>query len=250
MQYSIDDFKRVKESGKIVAKVLNYIEEFIKPGVSTKELDDLCHQFIIKHGGRPACLNYKGFPKSICTSINDVICHGIPNKKDILKEGDIINIDLVVEKDGMHADACRMFKVGKISEQAQKLIDVCRQALYLGIDAAKYGNKLGDIGFAIQNFVEANGFSVVRDYCGHGIGKSMHEEPQILHFGKPNTGMSILPGMIFTIEPMINIGAPETKLMQDKWTVKTKDGSLSAQFEHTIGINEEGKAEILTKFIE
>lgn len=247
MKYSTVDFKKVKASGAIVAKTLNYIESFIKPGVSTAEIDDLCHAFIINQRGRPACLNYKGFPKSICTSINEVVCHGIPNKKDILKRGDIINIDLVVELDGMYADSCRMFTVGEIDAKSQKLIDVCKKALMLGINTARVGNTLGDIGFTIQTFVESNGFSVVRDYCGHGIGRNMHESPQVLHFGKKGTGAPIVPGMIFTIEPMINEGTYQVVLMPDKWTVKTRDGLRSAQFEHTIGINQNGETEILTQ---
>ncbi len=245
--YSEEDFVYLRKSGKLVKKTLDYIETYIKPGVSTAKLDDLCHNFIITKGGRPACLNYKGYPKSVCTSINEVACHGIPNKKVFLKDGDIINIDIVVELNGFYGDASRMYKVGNVSELASKLINVTYDALWIGIETLSQPNvTLGDLGYKIQSFVENAGFSVVRDYCGHGIGKNMHEDPTILHYGEPKTGLLIKPGMVFTIEPIINTGKHDVKMLRDNWTIVTVDNSLSAQWEHTIGIKNNGSYEIFT----
>ncbi len=241
-----DEIKKMRIAGKLAAQVLEMIEPHVKPGISTLALNDICHDYIVnKQNAIPAPLNYKGFPKSICTSVNHVICHGIPNEK-ILKEGDIINIDVTVIKDGYHGDTSKMFVVGEPSVQATRLIKVTRECMVLGIKQVKPGNHLGDIGEVIETHAHAHRFSVVREYCGHGIGKIFHEEPQVLHYGKANTGLKILPGMIFTIEPMINAGKRHTRLLPDKWTVVTKDHSLSAQWEHTILVTE-GGYEVLTK---
>lgn len=241
-----EDIKKMRIAGKLAAQVLEMIGEHVKPGISTLALNDICHDFIVnKQNAIPAPLNYKGFPKSICTSVNHVICHGIPNEK-VLKEGDIINIDVTVIKDGYHGDTSKMFTVGEASVQANRLIKVTRECMMLGINQVKPGNFLGDIGEVIENHAHAHRFSVVREYCGHGIGKIFHEEPQVLHFGKAKTGLEIQPGMIFTIEPMINAGKRHTRLLPDKWTVVTKDHSLSAQWEHTILVTDDG-FEVLTK---
>jgi methionyl aminopeptidase len=221
------------------------IGDYVKPGVTTGELDRICHDYITGvQGAIPAPLNYRGFPKSICTSINHVVCHGIPSDKQ-LKNGDIINIDITVIKDGFHGDTSRMFFVGDPSIRAKRLCQISRECMQRGIDIVRPGARLGDIGHVIQKHAEGHGFSVVREYCGHGIGRVFHEEPQVLHYGKPGTGMELRQGMTFTIEPMINVGKKETTLLPDEWTVVTRDRSLSAQWEHTILVTAEGH-EILT----
>lgn len=221
------------------------IEEHVKPGVTTDELNTICHDYIVnEQDAIPAPLNYRGFPKSICTSVNHVICHGIPGEKR-LKKGDIVNIDVTVIKDGYHGDNSRMYYVGKPSILANRLSEISKESMMLGIEMVKPGVQLGDIGHAIQKHAEANNFSVVREYCGHGIGKVFHEEPQVLHYGRPGTGMALKEGMTFTIEPMINAGKKETRLLSDNWTVVTRDHSLSAQWEHTILVTKNGY-EIMT----
>ncbi|MEJ2178110.1 MAG: type I methionyl aminopeptidase, partial [Gammaproteobacteria bacterium] len=216
-----------------------------KPGVTTDELNILCHQYIVNdQKAIPAPLNYRGFPKSICTSVNNVICHGIPSEKK-LKDGDIIKIDSTGIKECFPGDTSRMFFVGEPSIRAKRLVEICKQCMQKGIDLVRPGIRLGDIGHAIQKHAESNGFSVVREYCGHGIGRVFHEEPQVLHYGSPDTGMTLEPGMTFTIEPMLNAGKKETRLMPDQWTVVTRDRSLSAQWEHTILVTDDGH-EILT----
>lgn len=240
-----DEISKMRVAGRLAAEVLEMIGSYVKPGVTPNELNDICHKYITDvQNAIPAPLNYKGYPKSICTSVNHVVCHGIPNDKK-LKDGDIINIDVTVIKDGYHGDTSMMFYVGKPSILAQRLCKVAQECLYIGIDQVKPGNRLGDIGAAIQRHAESHHFSVVRDYCGHGIGKGFHEDPQVLHFGKPGTGMLLKPGMTFTIEPMINAGKSTVSLMPDGWTVITKDRQLSAQWEHTILVTDSGH-EILT----
>jgi len=235
-----EDFVKMRCAGKIAAEILDYITDFIEVGITTDHLNTLCHNKIIENGAIPAPLNYKGFPKSICTSVNHVVCHGIPSDKK-LKDGDIVNIDVTVILDGWYGDTSRMYYVGKPSIKAQRLCQTTYQAMMLGIKQVKPGNKLGDIGFAIQNYVEKEGFSVVRDYCGHGIGKIFHTEPNVMHYGKKDTGIVLEEGMFFTIEPMVNAGGYETLLSKhDDWTVTTRDKSLSAQFEHTIGVTKNG----------
>ena len=233
---SSEDIKKMREAGKIAAKTLEMIEEFIKPGVSTGELDSICHKFITEDQKCiPAPLNYKGFPKSICTSVKQVVSHGIPSESKVLKDGDILNIDVTVIKDGFHGDTSKMFMVGSEKPHARKLIDITQRCMYEAIKIVKPGARLGDIGHKIQSIAEKNHYSVVRDYCGHGIGRVFHEDPQVLHYGMPNTGLTLKEGMCFTIEPMINIGSHKTKLSKnDGWTVETIDGRLSAQWEHTI----------------
>tara|TARA_Y100001958_G_scaffold139157_1_gene112822 strand:- start:7625 stop:8425 length:801 start_codon:yes stop_codon:yes gene_type:complete len=229
----------MRKAGKLAAEVLDYITPFVKPGVTTETLDKKCYDFIIKNKAIPAPLNYKGFPKSICTSINHVICHGIPGEK-ILLNGDILNIDITVILDGWHGDTSRMFWVGKPSIKAIKLIETTFEAMWRGIEEVKPGATLGDIGFAIQNFAEKKGYSVVRDFCGHGIGRVFHDSPSILHYGKKNEGIQLKEGMFFTIEPMINVGKYDVKILSDGWTAVTRDKSLSAQFEHTICVTSSG----------
>lgn len=241
-----EQIEKMRVAGRLAAQVLEMIGDHIKPGVTTAELDKICHDYIVnEQEAIPAPLNYKGFPKSICTSVNHVICHGIPTDKKVLKKGDIINVDITVIKDGFHGDTSKMFFVGEASIQAQRLVRVTQECLYMGIQMVKPGIKLGDIGAAIQKHAENNHYSVVREYCGHGIGEGFHEEPQVLHYGKANTGITLQPGMTFTIEPMINAGKRHTKLLPDKWTVVTKDHKLSAQWEHTILVTETGY-EVLT----
>ena len=238
--------EKMRVAGRLAGEVLEMIGPFIKAGVTTDELNTICHDYItdVQHA-IPAPLNYRGFPKSICTSVNHVICHGIPNDKK-LKSGDIINVDVTVLKDGWHGDTSKMFVVDEPTVLAARLIRVTRECMLLGIQQVKPGNYTGDIGAVIQEHAHANRFSVVREYCGHGIGQGFHEEPQILHFGKHKTGIEMVPGMIFTIEPMINAGKKETRLLKDDWTVVTKDHSLSAQWEHTVLVTETG-FEVLTK---
>ncbi|MET0029560.1 MAG: type I methionyl aminopeptidase [Candidatus Thiodiazotropha sp.] len=240
-----DEIEKMRVAGRLAAEVLEMIEPHVKPGITTLELDRICHEHIVRaQKAIPAPLNYRGFPKSICTSVNQVVCHGIPNEKR-LKNGDIINLDITVIKDGYHGDTSKMFVVGQPSVLAKRLIEITQQALWLGIDLVKPGCRLGDIGHTIQTFVEKNDYSVVREYCGHGIGKEFHEDPQVLHYGQPGTGLELKPGMCFTIEPMVNAGKQQVKLKPDGWTVVTKDRSLSAQFEHTILVTETGH-EVLT----
>ena len=238
--YSEEDFKGLRKAGALAAHILDYIEPFIKVGVTTFELDKLCHDEIVKHNAIPAPLGYHGYKKSTCISLNDVVCHGIPSHHKKLSEGDILNIDVTVILDGWYGDTSRMYTVGKPSRKANKLINTTYEAMMLAIEMVKPGIRLGDIGFAIQSYAESKGYSVVRDYCGHGTGKVFHDEPAVLHFGKPGTGVELRPGYVFTIEPMINIGGYRTKLLSDGWTAVTADGSLSAQFEHTLGVTENG----------
>ena len=218
---------------------MDEVAKIIKPGISTKDIDKVCYEFINDHKAYSAPLFYRGFPKSCCTSTNHVVCHGIPSDK-ILKEGDIVNVDVTAYKEGWHGDTSRMFNIGEISIKAKKLIETTYDSMMKAIKIVKEGIQLGDIGSTIQNHVEANGFSVVQDFCGHGIGQTFHKEPNILHYGKKGTGEKVKAGMIFTIEPMINIGNYQTKTLKDGWTAVTKDKSLSAQFEHTIGVTKEG----------
>lgn len=233
--------EKMRVAGRLAAEVLEMIEEHVKPGVTTDELNSICHDYIVNvQQATPSPLNYRGFPKSICTSVNHVVCHGIPSDKKVLKKGDIINIDITVFKNGVHGDTSKMFVVGEASVQAERLIRITQECLYLGIKMVKPGVRLGDIGHAIQQHAESNHFSVVREYCGHGIGEGFHEEPQVLHYGRPGTGVILQPGMTFTIEPMINAGKRFTKLLPDQWTVVTKDHKLSAQWEHTILVTETG----------
>jgi methionyl aminopeptidase len=242
---SAEDIEKMRVAGRLAAEVLEMIGEYVKAGVTTDELDRICHDYIVnEQDAIPAPLNYRGFPKSICTSVNHCVCHGIPADKK-LKNGDIINIDVTVIKDGYHGDTSKMFFVGKAQPFAQRLVDVTHKALWTGIELVKPGTTLGDIGHAIQNYVESEHFSVVHEYCGHGIGKGFHEDPQILHYGKAGTGMALQEGMTFTIEPMVNAGNRHVKLMPDGWTVITKDRKLSAQWEHTILCTADGY-EVLT----
>ena len=241
-----DEIKKMRVAGRLAADVLHMIRSHVQPGITTEELDRLCHDYIVNiQQAIPAPLNYHGFPKSICTSINHQVCHGIPGKR-ILKQGDIINIDITVIKDGYHGDTSKMFQVGQVSPLARRLMQVSYECMCIGIEMVKPGIHLGDIGYAIQDHAESHNFSVVREYCGHGIGRQFHEEPQVLHFGKPGTGLMLEPGLIFTIEPMINAGKRHVKIMPDNWTVVTKDHSLSAQWEHTVLVTDDG-FEVLTK---
>ena len=230
----------------MAAAQLEMIEEFIKPGVSTEDLDRICHEFTVDHQRAiPGPLNYRGFPKSICTSVNHVVCHGIPTPEKILKSGDVININVTPIFDGFYGDTSKTFVVGKPTVLAERLVRVSQECLYLGIKAVRPGAQLGDLGHAIQTHAEGNRFSVVREYCGHGIGTFFHGEPQVLHYGKPGTGTELKPGMVFTIEPMINAGKRDVRLLPDEWTVVTKDHKLTAQWEHTVLVTESGY-EILT----
>jgi len=245
-----DDIAKMRIAGKLASEVLDYITPFVVQGVTTEKLDKLCHDYIVNvQNAIPAPLNYAPdghtpYPKSICTSVNHQICHGVPGDK-VLKNGDTVNIDITVIKDGYHGDTSRMFHVGEVSIQAKRLSEITYQAMWLGINKVKPGATLGDVGYAIQTFTEKNGYSVVREFCGHGIGKKFHEDPQVLHYGRPSTGVKLVEGMIFTIEPMINAGRREIKHMPDGWTVVTKDRSLSAQWEHTILVTSTG-FEVLT----
>jgi methionyl aminopeptidase len=242
-----EDIAKMRVSGALAAEVLQVVAPHVKPGVSTAELDRICHDHIVNvQRAIPANVGYKGFPATICSSVNNVICHGIPSESKILKDGDIINIDVTVIKDGFHGDTSRMYVAGKPSVKAQRLVDVTREAMFRGIRTVRPGATLGDIGHANQSFAEAQRFSVVREYCGHGIGRIYHEDPQVLHYGQPGTGFELKKGMTFTIEPMVNAGARHTRLMPDGWTVVTKDKSLSAQWEHMIAVTDDG-AEILTR---
>ena len=240
-----EEIAQMRVAGRLAAEVLDMIASHVTAGISTDELNTICHEYITnEQNAIPAPLNYRGFPKSICTSVNNVICHGIPSDKR-LKNGDIINIDITVIKDGFHGDTSRMFFVGEPSIRAKRLTQIANECMHKGIDLVRPGTRLGDIGHVIQQHAEGNGFSVVREYCGHGIGRVFHEDPQVLHYGQPNTGLTLEAGMTFTIEPMLNAGKKETRLMPDQWTVVTKDRSLSAQWEHTILVTETGH-DILT----
>jgi methionyl aminopeptidase len=247
---SAEEIEKMRVAGRLAAEVLDFIAPYVRPGVTTEELDHLCHDYIARvQKAAPAPLNYappgyRPFPKSICTSVNHVVCHGVPGAKK-LRPGDIVNIDVTVIKDGYHGDTSRMFYVGEPSIQARRLCEVTHECLWLGIEAVRPGARLGDIGHAIQRHAERHGYSVVREFCGHGIGRRFHEEPQVLHYGKPGTGLELAPGMTFTIEPMINAGRPEVRQLADGWTVVTKDHSLSAQWEHTVLVTETGY-EVLT----
>ena len=238
-------FEKTKIAGKIAAGALDEVSKIIKPGISTEEIDMVCYTYINDHKAYSAPLFYRGFPKSCCTSPNHVVCHGIPSDK-ILKDGDIVNVDVTALKDGWHGDTSRMFKVGDISIKAKKLINTTYEAMIKAINIVKDEIHLGDIGSVIQQHVETEGFSVVQDFCGHGIGEKFHKEPNVLHYGKKGSGERIKEGMIFTIEPMINLGDHETKILNDGWTAVTKDKSLSAQFEHTIGVTKNG-CEVFTQ---
>lgn len=242
---SAEEIEQMRIAGRLAASVLEMIEPYVVPGATTDELDRICHDFIVHQlDAIPAPLNYRGFPRSICTSVNNQVCHGIPGNKR-LKKGDIVNIDITVIKNGFHGDTSKMFFVGEPTVLARRLVETTQQAMRTGIAAAGPGATLGDIGHAIQTFVEKHRFSVVREYCGHGIGREFHEEPQVLHYGKPSDGLSLQPGMCFTIEPMVNAGKRFVKLLPDGWTVVTKDRALSAQWEHTILITDHGH-EVLT----
>ena len=244
---SPDDIQKMRVAGALAAEVLQVVAPHVKPGVSTAELDRICFDHIVNvQKAIPANVGYKGFPATICSSVNNVICHGIPSESKILKDGDIINIDVTVIKDGFHGDTSRMYYAGTPSVMAKRLVEVTREAMFRGIRAVKPGATLGDIGHAIQTFVEAQRFSVVREYCGHGIGRVYHEDPQVLHYGQPGTGVVLKPGMTFTIEPMVNEGSRHTRLLPDGWTVVTKDRSLSAQWEHMLAVTDDG-VEILTR---
>ncbi len=244
VKHSKSDFLKMRSAGKLAAEVLDYINDFIEPNITTEFLNDLCHEFIIKNKATPAPLNYKGFPKSTCISVNHVVCHGIPSKK-LLKNGDILNIDVTVILDGWFGDTSRMFYVGKPSTKAKLLTKTTYECLMIGIEAVKPGKTLGDVGYAIQSHAEKNGFSVVRDFTGHGLGTVFHTAPTVLHYGEPKTGLTLEEGMFFTIEPMINSGKHEVKILSDGWTAVTRDKSLSAQFEHSIGVTSNG-CEIFT----
>jgi methionyl aminopeptidase len=244
--HPIADFGGMRAAGKLAAETLDYITPFVQPGVTTIALDALIEKFMRDHGAIPATIDYRGYKHASCISPNHVVCHGIPSEKQLL-DGDIVNIDVTVILDGWFGDTSRMFFVGdKISLKARRLCDVTYDAMMLGINAVKPGATLGDIGYAIQNLVEANRFSVVRDFCGHGVGRKFHMPPSVLHYGTPGTGVVLRPGMIFTIEPMVNIGGYNVKVLSDGWTAVTKDKSLSAQFEHSIGVTETG-VEIFTR---
>ncbi|PLX29689.1 MAG: type I methionyl aminopeptidase [Alphaproteobacteria bacterium] len=238
------EFEKMHQAGQLAAETLDFITPHVVPGVSTDYLNELCHEFIIDHGAVPAPLNYRGFPKSICTSVNHVICHGIPGPK-VLKDGDSLNIDVTVILDGWYGDTSRMFYVGKPTIKAQKLIETTYECLMDAIAIVKPGVTLGDIGHVIQSKAEKKGYSIVREFCGHGLGQVFHTAPEVLHYGKPGTGMKLAAGMFFTIEPMINIGKPDLRMLADDWTAVTRDKSLSAQFEHSIGVTETG-CEIFT----
>ena len=248
-----DEIAKMRVAGRLAASVLEMIGEYVRPGVTTLELNSICHDFIVNElSCVPAPLNYSNapdqppFPASICTSVNHVVCHGIPTEKKTLKDGDAVNIDVTVIRDGYHGDTSKMFVAGKPSVLAERLIRVTQECLYRGIEAVRAGARLGDIGHAIQTHAESNNFSVVREFCGHGIGRVFHDEPQVVHYGRPNTGMVLEEGMTFTIEPMINAGKRHVKILPDQWTVVTKDHKLSAQWEHTLLVTTHG-AEVLTR---
>ena len=242
--HTADEFDGMRRAGDLAARTLDMIAEHVAVGVTTEDLDQLCHDFMLAHDAVPATLGYKGYPKSSCISINHVVCHGIPSDKK-LKDGDILNIDVTCILDGWFGDSSRMFVAGRLSRKSERLIQVTHDALMLGIDQVKPGNTFGDIGAAIQRYVEAQRMSVVRDFCGHGLGRVFHSAPNVLHYGRWGSGPVLEEGMFFTIEPMVNLGRPETKVLADDWTAVTKDKSLSAQFEHSIGVTADG-CEIFT----
>jgi methionyl aminopeptidase len=235
----------MRRAGRLAAEVLDYITPHIQPGMTTEKIDEMCHEFIVDHGAYPSPLNYRGFPKSTCTSINNVVCHGIPGDRTLV-DGDIMNLDITVTLDGWFGDTSRMFYIGNVKRLAQRLIDTTYEAMWRGIEAVRPGATLGDIGHAIQSYAEAERFSVVRDFCGHGLGQVFHTAPSVLHFGEPGEGMRLEEGMFFTIEPMINAGKPDVKILGDGWTAVTRDRSLSAQFEHSLGVTADGY-EIFTR---
>ncbi len=240
------EIDKMRRAGEMAYELLDFLAPMVQPGVTTLQLNDEAEKWTQARGARSAPLGYYGFPKSICTSVNEVVCHGIPNPKQVLKDGDIINIDVTPIVEGYHGDTSRTFFVGSPSEKARRLVEVTQTCMYLGIEAVKPGGTIGDIGYAIQTYAEAQGFSVVRDFVGHGVGKTFHMGPQVPHYGIPGDGERLRPGMVFTIEPMINEGSHEVKVLADKWTAVTKDRKLSAQFEHTIAVTEDGY-EILTQ---
>ena len=242
--HGAEDFAAMRKAGKLTAEALDMLVDIVKPGVTTEAIDKLCFEFAMDHGAYPAPLNYRGYRKSICTSINHVVCHGIPDDKP-LREGDIVNIDVTLIVDGWHGDSSRMYLVGAVPRRAERLIEVTYEAMMRGIAMVKPGNTTGDIGAAIQEFAEAERCSVVREFCGHGLGRLFHDEPNILHYGRHGEGVVLKPGMFFTIEPMINLGRPHVKVLADGWTAVTRDRSLTAQFEHTVGVTEDG-VEIFT----
>ncbi len=243
--HNLSDFEGMRKAGALAANILDQLKDIINPGISTQQINDFCHEMILDNNAIPAPLNYKGFPKSICTSVNHVVCHGIPSEKKILEEGDIVNIDVTVILNGWYGDTSRMFVAGQTNKKIYSFLETTYECLLIGIKNALPGKNLGDIGFEIQKYAEEKNYSVVRDFCGHGIGKEFHLPPSVLHFGELGTGPKLEPGMLFTIEPMINIGDWKIKILNDGWTAVTKDKSLSAQFEHTIGITESGN-EIFT----
>ncbi len=241
-----EEIEKMRIAGRLASEVLQMIGEHVRAGVTTQAINDICHDYIVNtQNAIPAPLNYKGFPRSVCTSINHQVCHGIPGDR-ILKDGDMMNIDVTVIKDGFHGDTSKMFYIGKPTVKAQRLVELTYKAMKIGINEVRPGATFGDIGYAIQSFVEKNHCSVVREYCGHGIGRNFHEEPQVLHYGKSGSGEKLQPGMIFTIEPMVNAGKRHVRLLPDQWTVVTKDHSLSAQWEHTILVTDQGY-EVLTR---
>ncbi len=242
--HSPEDFAGMRAAGRLAAEALDLVTTHVRPGVTTAELDALCHDFILDHHATPAPLNYRGYPKSICTSINHVVCHGIPGERRLI-DGDILNIDVTVILNGWHGDTSRMYAAGQPGTKARMLMDVTYEALMRGLAAIRPGATLGDVGHAIQAYVESHRFSVVRDFCGHGIGRRFHEAPNVLHFGRSGEGPVLHPGMFFTVEPMVNAGRPEVKVLDDGWTAVTRDRSLSAQFEHMVGVTEDG-CEIFT----
>jgi methionyl aminopeptidase len=237
--YDEEAFAGLRAAGQLAAEALDMIAPHVQPGATTQELDDLVLEFALDHGAIPATLNYRGYTKSICSSINHVVCHGIPGPRQ-LYEGDIVNIDVTLILNGWHGDTSRMYPVGQVARRAERLIEVTHEALRCGIAAAQPGKTTGDIGAAIQRYAEAERCSVVRDFCGHGLGDVFHDKPNILHYGNPGDGLELAPGMVFTIEPMINLGRPHVKILKDGWTAVTRDRSLSAQFEHTVGVTEDG----------
>lgn len=239
------EIELMRQTSRLAASTLEYIEPFIKPGVSTLELNDLCHEYILKHNATPAPLNYHGFPKSVCTSKNEVICHGIPSAKDVLKDGDILNIDVTTILNKFHGDTNKTFLVGNVATEMRELINTTYDCMMAGIQTVRPGSHIGDIGAVIEEMAHDKGYSVVEEYCGHGIGREFHEEPQVVHVGKRGSGPEIKPGMTFTVEPMINLGSRHCKLLKDEWTVVTRDKKWSAQFEHTILVTDSGY-EILT----
>ena len=243
--HSAEDFAGMRRAGRLAAETLDFVTPHVVPGVTTAELDRLCHDFILGHDAVPAPLGYRGYPKSICTSINHVVCHGIPSDRKTLQDGDILNIDVTVVLEGWHGDTSRMFVAGQTGVKARRLIDTTYEAMMRGIEAVRPGATLGDLGHAIQSFAESKRFSVVRDFCGHGLGRVFHAAPSVLHYGRPGQGVVLQEGMFFTVEPMINAGRYDVKILEDGWTAVTRDRSLSAQFEHSVAVTAEG-VEIFT----